>query len=229
MSFPKIPSHPNFPELEEEILSFWKKNKIFEKSISEKSTDEPYRFYDGPPFKNGIPHYGSLLQSFIKDAIPRFWTMKGKRVERKWGRDCHWIYIEQKVQAKLGLVSNKDIEKYGIQKFIEECRQFTDSVVDEREWTIDQIGRRVDFEHPYQTMDNSYMESVWRVFKNLWEKELIYKGKRVSMYSTKLNTAISNFEVQADNSYAEVSDPAITVKFPVRGIWIYWRHFHESS
>jgi isoleucyl-tRNA synthetase len=217
MSFPKIPNHPNFPELEEEILSFWKENKTFEKSINKKSSNEPYRFYDGPPFKNGIPHYGSLLQSFIKDAIPRFWTMKGKRVERKWGRDCHGIYIEQKVQAKLNLISNKDIEKYGIQKFIEECRQFTDSVVDEREWCVDHIGRRVDFEHPYQTMDNSYMESVWRVFKNLWDKWLIYKGKRVSMYSTKLNTAISNFEVQADNSYAEVSDPAITVKFPIRG------------
>lgn len=158
------------------------------------------------------------MQSIIKDAIPRFRTMKGKRVERRWGWDCHGIYIEQKVQAKLGIESNKAVNDFGVEKFIEACREFTDGVVDERYWIVDQIGRWVDMDNAYQTMDNDYMESVMWVFKTLYDKGLIYKGKRVSMYSTKLNTPISNFEVQADNSYAELNDPAITVKFKINDV-----------
>jgi isoleucyl-tRNA synthetase len=219
MSFPKPPSSPNFFELEEEILQYWIDNNVFEKSIETRSKDNPYRFYDGPPFKNGLPHYGHALQSTIKDIIPRFWTMKGKRVERKRWWDCHGIYIEQKVQAKLGLNSNKDIEKYGVDNFIKACYDFTNEINDERDWFIPHLGRWIDFKNAYQTMDTNYMESVRRVFKSLYDKWLIYKGKRVSMYSTKLNTAISNFEVQADNSYADIADPAITVKFPI--IWNY--------
>ncbi len=217
MSFPKIPSHPNFYTLQEEILQFWEENNIFEKSINQRSSDNSYRFYDWPPFKNGLPHYGHALQSTIKDIIPRFWSMKGKKIERKRWWDCHGIYIEQKVQKKLGLESNKDIEAYGIDKFMKACLDFTNEANDEWDRFIPNLGRRVDFRNAYETSSPAYMESVRWVFKNLWEKDLIYKGKRVSMYSTKLNTAISSFEVQADNSYAEIPDPAITVKFPVNG------------
>lgn len=213
--FPEIPTNPDFFKIEEEILNYWKENKIFEKSIEDRPADDVFNFYDGPPFKNWIPHYGSLLQSTIKDAIPRYWTMKGKRVPRKWWWDCHGIYIEQKVQQKLWLESNKDIEQFGVEQFVEECIAFTNSVVDERNWNIDHIGRWVDMQNAYETMSGDYMETVMRVFKQIREKWLIYKGKRVSMYSTKLNTPISNFEVQADNSYADISDPAITVKFPI--------------
>ena len=214
-TFPSIPTNPNFFQIEEEVSRYRRDNHIFEKSIESRSADDVFTFYDWPPFKNGIPHYGSLLQSIIKDAIPRYQTMKGKRVPRKWWWDCHGIYIEQKVQQKLWLESNKDIEKFGVQKFVEECVNFTNSVVDERNWSVDHVGRWVDMENAYETMSSDYMETVMRVFKQIREKWLIYKGKRVSMYSTKLNTPISNFEVQADNSYADISDPAITVKFPI--------------
>lgn len=217
MSFPRIPSHPNFYTLQEEILQFWEEYAIFEKSIDQRSSDNSYRFYDWPPFKNGLPHYGHALQSTIKDIIPRFWSMKGKKIERKRWWDCHGIYIEQKVQKKLGLESNKDIEAYGIDKFMKACLDFTNEANDEWDRFIPNLGRRVDFRNAYETSSPAYMESVRWVFKNLWDKDLIYKGKRVSMYSTKLNTAISSFEVQADNSYAEVPDPAVTVKFPVNG------------
>ena len=213
--FPPISTSPNFFQIEEEILAYRKENKIFEKSVQDRSQDDVFTFYDWPPFKNGVPHYWSLLQSTIKDTIPRYWTMKGKMVPRKWWWDCHGIYIEQKVQAKLWLESNKDIETFGVQKFVEECVKFTNSVVDERNRNIDHIGRWVDMDGAYETMSADYMESVMRVFKQIRDKGLIYKGKRVSMYSTKLNTPISNFEVQADNSYADISDPAITVKFPI--------------
>jgi 8-oxo-dGTP pyrophosphatase MutT (NUDIX family) len=230
MSFPKIPSHPNFFTLQEEILQFWEENNIFEKSINQRSSDNSYRFYDWPPFKNGLPHYGHALQSTIKDIIPRFWSMKGKKIERKRWWDCHGIYIEQKVQKKLGLESNKDIEAYGIDKFMKACLDFTNEANDEWDRFIPNLGRRVDFRNAYETSSPAYMESVRWVFKNLWEKDLIYKGKRVSMYSTKLNTAISSFEVQADNSYAEVPDPAITVKFPVNGFTKYEKteYFREK-
>lgn len=217
MSFPKQPVSPNFFAIEEEILQYWKENKTFERSIETRSEDNPYRFYDGPPFITGLPHYGSLLSSVAKDIVTRFRTQKGKRIERVWGRDCHGFYVEQKVQEKLGLKSNKDIEAHGIKPFIDACYEFTKDVSDQRGWYVDHLGRWVDFQNAYKTMDNDYMESVMRVFKSLREKGLIYEGKRVSLYSTKLNTPISNYEVALDNSYADIADPAITVKFPVNG------------
>lgn len=216
MSFPKIPSHVDFAAIQEEVLQFRKTNKTFEKSIETKSEDNPYRFYDGPPFITGLPHYGGLLSSVVKDVMTRFWTQKGKRIERVRWWDCHGIYVEQKVQEKLWLKSNKEIYEYGIEKFIDACYEYTSNISDQRERYVDHIGRRVDFRNAYKTMDNDYMESVMWVFKSLWEKWMIYKGKRVSLYSTKLNTPISNYEVALDNSYAEIPDPAITVKFPVK-------------
>ena len=213
--FPKVNQRQSFPELEEKVLAFWKENDTFQKSIDSRPAENPYRFYDGPPFITGTPHYGSLLSSIIKDIIPRYQTMQWKRVERKWGWDCHGLPIEEKVQKKLGLKSNKDIEEVGIKKFIEECYTYTRETSAEWDWYIDHIGRWVDTDNAYKTMDQDYMESVMWVFKSMWDKDMIYKGRRVSLYSWKLSTPISNFEVAMDDSYEEVSDPAITVMFPL--------------
>lgn len=217
MPFPKVNPKQSFPEMEENILKFWKQNSIFEKSVEQRPQENPYRFYDGPPFITGTPHYGSLLSSIIKDIVPRYHTMQGKRVERKWGWDCHGLPIEEKVQKKLGLNSNREIEeKVGIKTFIEECYKYTQETSAEWNWYVDHIGRWVDMENAYKTMDQDYMESVMWVFKSMWDKGMIYKGQRVSLYSWKLSTPISNFEVAMDDSYEEVSDPAITVMFPLK-------------
>ena len=202
---------PDFTAIFESVHTYWSDNHIFQTSVDKNPNDNQFRFYDGPPFVTGLPHYGHLASSVAKDVIPRFQTMKGKKVERVRGRDCHGIPIEQKVQTKLGLSSNLDIEKVGIETFINECYDYTRGVSGERKRYIDQFARWVDFDNSYKTMDNDYMESVRRVFKTLWDKWLIYKGKRVSLYSTKLETPISNFEVAMDDTYEEVNDPAITV------------------
>ena len=216
MKFHKVESNPNFFQIEEQISQYWKDNNIFERSIETKSEDKPYRFYDGPPFITGLPHYGHILGSALKDMVTRFRTQKGHRIDRVWWWDCHGIYVEQKVQAKLWLNSNLEIEKYGIDKFIQACYEYTWEISDQWEWYVDHLGRWVDFKNAYKTMDNDYMESVMWVFKSLYDKNLIYKWKRVSLYSTKLNTPISNYEIALDNSYADISDPAITVKFQAK-------------
>ncbi|MCD5374976.1 isoleucine--tRNA ligase [Candidatus Gracilibacteria bacterium] len=213
--FPKVNPKQSFPEMEEKILAFWKENDTFQKSIDNRPEDKPYRFYDGPPFITGTPHYGSLLSSIVKDIVPRYHTMQGKRVERKWGWDCHGLPIEEKVQKKLDLKSNKDIEELGVEKFIQECYKYTQETSAEWDWYIDHIGRWVDTDNAYRTMDQDYMESVIWVFKQMHEKGRVYKGRRVSLYSWKLSTPISNFEVAMDDSYETVSDPAITVMFPL--------------
>ncbi len=211
--FPNISPKQSFPALESEVLAFWKANDTFKKSIESRPEDNPYRFYDGPPFITGTPHYGSLLSSVVKDAVGRYWTMQGRRVDRVWGWDCHGLPIEEKVQKKLGLASNKEIEERGIKEFIDGCYDYTRTTSAEWDWYIDKIGRWVDMDRAYRTMDQDYMESVMWVFKQLWDKGLIYKGKRVSLYSWKLSTPISNFEVAMDDTYQEVNDPAITVRF----------------
>lgn len=211
--FPSISPKQSFPALESEILAYWKANNTFKKSIESRPEDNPYRFYDGPPFITGTPHYGSLLSSIVKDVVGRYWTMRGKRVDRIWGWDCHGLPIEEKVQKKLGLKSNKDIEERGVKEFIDGCYEYTQSTSAEWDWYIDKIGRWVDMDRAYRTMDQDYMESVMWVFSQLWNKGLIYEGKRVSLYSWKLSTPISNFEVAMDDTYQDVNDPAITVKF----------------
>ncbi len=215
MAYPKVNQKQFFPKLEEEVLKFWKENKIFEKSIESRPAENPYRFYDWPPFITWTPHYGSLLSSICKDVVPRYHTMKWKRCERVWGWDCHGIPIEDKVQKELWLHSNKEIEDNGIDKFIEWCYRYTRDTSAEWERYIDHIGRWVDFKNSYKTMDKNYMESTIWVFKTLYDKWMIYKGQRISLYSWKLSTPISNFEIAMDDSYEEVSDPAITVMFPV--------------
>ncbi len=208
---------PLFPALEEGISAHWTAERIFERSIDERPADKGFTFYDGPPFATGLPHYGHLLQSAIKDAVPRYWTMQGYRVPRKWGWDCHGLPIENIIEKELKLGSKREIEAHGIDKFNAACR--TAIFAYEKEWGkyISRLGRWVEFEDSYKTMDNSYIESVWWVFSELYKKEHIYKGLRVSLYCPRCATPISNFEVAMGNSYIDREDPAIYVKFPVRG------------
>ena len=211
----KLPQSDSFPELEAKALAFWKENKIFEKSVENAPKDNLYVFYDGPPFISGLPHYGHLLGSIAKDVIPRYWTMKGKRVERVWGWDAHGLTVENKVQKKLGIKNKRDIEKFGLEKFIQECYKYTSEVSAEWEWYIDRIGRWVDFKNAYKTIDQNYMESEIWAFKQLYDKGLIYEGIRTSLFCTTCGTPVSNFEVAMDNTYKDMEDPSVTVKFPV--------------
>ncbi|MBI2031163.1 MAG: isoleucine--tRNA ligase [Candidatus Levybacteria bacterium] len=210
---PKI----NFPQMEEEIIKYWKENKIFEKSVESRPKDKKWTFLDGPPFITGLPHYGSLLSSIPKDVFPRFWAMKGYRVRRVWGWDCHGLPAENKVEEKLGIKRKKDIEeKIGIKKFIDECKLYVENVSSEWEWYIDHIGRWVDFKNAYKTMDFSYMESVMWVFKQMYDKGYIYKGLRVSLYCPHCSTPISNFEVAMDSdNYKDMKDLASVYKYQI--------------
>lgn len=211
----KVDGMPKFPELENEITSFWKDNGIFQKSVDQRSADNSYSFVDGPPFVTGVPHYGTLLPSIAKDVVPRYWTMKGKRVRRVFGWDCHGLPIEEKVNKKFGIKSSVQLEsEMGVDKYVQECRNWVNSCSDDWGWYIDKIGRWVDMDNAYYTMNTSYMESVIWAFKNIHDKGLIYKGKRVSMYSTDTGTPVSQFEVAMDNdNYRDIKDLSIFVKF----------------
>jgi len=216
--FKKISPKQSYSEMEKQILSFWKKENIFQKSVDNRSSDKVYSFYDGPPFITGVPHYGTLLSSIVKDCIPRFWTMKGYRVERRWGWDCHGLPAENMVEKKLGIKSKKEIEDViGIDKFNEACFLETSKIADEWENVIDRIGRWVEFKGAYKTMDNDYMESVWWAFGELNKKELIYEDVRVSLYCPRCSTPLSNFEIAMDNSYQEDKDPSVYVKLELEG------------
>lgn len=205
----------NFSELENGITSFWQEHDIFQKSLQLREGGERYIFYDGPPFITGTPHYGSLLPSIAKDVIPRYQTMNGKYVERIWGWDCHGLPIENKVEKELGINNRRDIEKFGIRKFIDSCYKYTRNTSAEWRWYIDKIGRWVDMDNSYKTMDQDYMESVIWVFKQMWDKKMIYEGVRTSLYCTRCGTPVSNFEIAMDNSYEDMEDPAVTIKFPI--------------
>lgn len=214
--FKNIPQNVNFVSLEEETINFWKDKKIFEKSIESRPEGDNYSFYDGPPFITGMPHHGHLLSSIAKDVIPRYWTMKGKRVRRVWGWDCHGLPAENKVEELLGLKNKKDIESIGIKKYIDACYDYVQNVSQEWPWYIDHIGRWVDLNHAYKTMDLNYMESVMWVFSEIYKKDLIYKGNRISLYCPRCSTPLSNFEIAMDNSYKDVEDPAISIKFKLK-------------
>ena len=180
--------------MEEEILNFWRKEKIFQKSIDNRPKDKPFSFYDGPPFATGLPHYGHLLAGTIKDVIPRYKTMRGFRVERRFGWDTHGLPVEYEVEQTLGLKGRHEIEHFGEGSFNEKCRSIVLRYT--REWreTVDRMARWVDFENDYKTMDIDFMESVWWVFKRLWDKELIYEVMKVVPYSWRVSTPLSNFE-----------------------------------
>jgi isoleucyl-tRNA synthetase len=216
--FKPVDPKVNFPQLEEETLSYWKENKIFEKSVESRSEDKKWTFLDGPPFVTGLPHYGSLLSSLPKDLFGRYWTMKGYRVRRVWGWDGHGLPIENKVETKLGIKSKKEIEDVvGVKKFIDECKFYVNEVSDEWEWYIDKIARWVDFKNAYKTWDTPYMESVMWVFKQMYEKGFVYKGLRVSLYCPHCATPISNFEVAMDaDNYKEIIDHGTTYKYKLQ-------------
>ena len=207
----------NFPGLEERVIAYWKEHKIFEKSIESRPAGKTWTFLDGPPFITGLPHYGTLLSSIPKDLFPRYFTMKGYRVRRVWGWDCHGLPAENKVETKLGIKRKKDIvEKVGVKKFIDECKTYVSEVSGEWEWYVDHIGRWVDFKNAYKTMDTPYMESVMWVFKQMYDKKLIYKGLRVSLYCPHCVTPISNFEVAMDpDNYKEIKEPAAVFMYPL--------------
>lgn len=213
--FAQVSSKVDLAALEEEVLKFWQKNNIFEKSVAKNSKDNYWTFLDGPPFITGNPHYGTLLSSIPKDVFPRFKTMQGYYVRRVWGWDCHGLPAENKVETKLGLKSKREIEeKIGVKKFIEECKLYVSDVSKEWEWYIDHIGRWVDFKHAYKTMDKDYMESVMWVFSQMYKKNYIYKGLRVSLYCPHCATPISNFEVAMDaDNYKETEDYGTIYKY----------------
>lgn len=218
-TFKVVSPNINFPETEEEILKFWKENKTFEKSVKKDSPNGDWTFLDGPPFVTGMPHYGSLLSSLPKDVFGRYYTMKGYHVRRVWGWDGHGLPIENKVEGELEVSRKKDIEeKIGVKKFIERCLFYVNQVSGEWEWYVDHIGRWVDFKNAYKTWDLPYMESVMWVFKQMYDKDYIYKGLRVSLYCPHCSTPISNFEVAMDaDNYKDLKDPATVYKYPLKG------------
>ncbi|HMS50140.1 MAG TPA: isoleucine--tRNA ligase [Candidatus Saccharibacteria bacterium] len=204
-------------EYEKDLVAQWKKNKTFEKSIELRPKENSYVFYDGPPFISGVPHHGTLLSSIVKDAVPRYQTMKGKRVERRWGWDCHGLPAERFTEKKLGIHSRQEVIEYGIEKYIKATRENMIQTSGEWEDVVDRIGRWVDFKGAYKTMDKDYMESVWWAFKELYEKSKIYEGEKVLMYCTLDGTPLSKAEVTMDaGAYQDVTDPSVYVKFKLK-------------
>ncbi len=203
-------------DIEEGILEFWNKDNTFQKSLEKTKNGKPYIFYDGPPFATGLPHYGHLLASILKDVFPRFFTMNGRYVERKWGWDCHGLPIENVAEKELKINSKDEIEKLGVKKFNDFCR--TKVLTYAKEWkkTIDRIGRWVDFEGGYKTMDKDYIESVWWAFKQLYDKGYIYEGEKILMYCPRCSTPLAKSEIAMDNSYKKVKDTSLVVKFKLK-------------
>lgn len=202
-------------EYEKALVDWWKKNQTFEKSVEQRPAHDSYVFYDGPPFITGMPHHGTLLSSIVKDAVPRFWTMRGKRVERRWGWDCHGLPAENFVEKQLGITDRREIgTKWSLEEYILKARESMVANSETWEGTIDRIGRWVNFRGAYRTMDKDFMESVWWAFKTLYEKGKIYEGRKVLMYDTKFCTPVSKSEVTMDNdAYQTVTDPSAYVKF----------------
>lgn len=211
--FREIKKEETFPQIEERVLALWDKDDSFKKSLDSRPESEPYTFYDGPPFATGLPHYGHLLAGTIKDIVPRYWTMKGKRVPRGFGWDCHGLPIESLVQNELGLAGVAEIQKLGVDKFNETCRSKVLKYTSEWKTTVRRMGRWVDFDKGYKTMDKNFMESVWWVFKQCFDKGLIYQGYRIQPYSPALATPLSNFET--NQGYKDRQDPSLTLIFPL--------------
>lgn len=205
-------------EYEKDTVNYWKQNNTFQKSIELRPKENSYVFYDGPPFISGVPHHGTLLSSIVKDAVPRYQTMKGKRVERVWGWDAHGLPAERYTEKKLGINSRQEVIEYGIENYITATRANMLETSSLWEDTIDRIGRWVDFKGAYKTMDKQYMESIWWAFKTLYEKGKIYEGEKVLMYCTLDATPLSKAEVTMDaGAYQDVTDPSVYVKFKFHG------------
>ncbi|MFX0081636.1 MAG: isoleucine--tRNA ligase [Candidatus Hodarchaeota archaeon] len=206
----------SYNEKEIELIQFWKDNKIFEKSVEQRPENNPYIFYDGPPFATGLPHYGHILSFVTKDVFPRYWTMKGYHCERKWGWDCHGLPIESICEEALNLRQKNEIYEMGISEFNEFCRSKVLWYTNEWKNTVDRMGKWIEFENSYKTMDNTYMETVWYIFKKIYMEGFVYKGKKVLYYCPRCETPLSNFEISMDNSYKDVTEESVTAKFKLK-------------
>ncbi len=218
--YPDIQAKADFPALEQEILDYWKKDETFKKSVAlrdagEKGSNE-YVFYDGPPFANGLPHYGHLVTGYVKDIIPRYQTMRGRRVERRFGWDCHGLPAEMDTEKFLGISGRAAISEFGIGKFNETCKQRVLMYTNEWQQTVTRQARWVAFDNDYKTMDLPYMESIIWAFKELYKKGLMYEGVRILPYSWAAETPVSNFETRMDNCYREREDPSVTIMFTLK-------------
>ena len=211
--FREVKRDESFPSLEERVLDLWDRDHSFEKSLSKDQNNETFNFYDGPPFATGLPHYGHLLAGTIKDIVPRYWTMKGKTVPRRFGWDCHGLPIESLIQNELELAGVAEIRAFGEDRFNESCRGAVLKYTGEWRKTVRRMGRWVDFDRDYKTMDTPFMESVWWVFKQCFDKGLIYQGYRIQPYSPALATPLSNFET--NQGYKDRQDPSLTLIFPI--------------
>jgi isoleucyl-tRNA synthetase len=205
----------SFPQLEEGIVRFWEENGTFKKSVSQREGSPEYVFYDGPPFATGLPHFGHFVPGTIKDIIPRYKTMRGYHVERRFGWDCHGLPVENLIEKELGLNSKTDIEKYGIAEFNEKCRASVLRYTEEWRSIVTRLGRWVDFDNDYKTMDPDYMETIWWIMKRLWDKGLVYEGHYILPYCPRCSTVLSTHELSL-GGYKDVHDPAITIRFKVR-------------
>lgn len=214
--FRPVSNKMSFPQMEEGVLAFWQEHDTFKKSLENRQDSKEYIFYDGPPFATGLPHYGHLLAGIIKDIAPRYQTMRGHFVERRFGWDCHGLPIEALAQDKLGLAGTADIVSTGVDVFNETCRSMVLTYVEEWRRIVTRMGRWVDFDNDYKTMDISFMETIWWVFRQLWDQGRVYKSHRIMPYSWKLNTPLSNFE--AGSNYQDVQDPAITVRVKLNNV-----------
>ena len=217
MTYPQVDPQPNFPTLEEGVLARWERDQTFEKSVAARPSgdngDNEFIFYDGPPFANGMPHYGHLLTGFVKDAVPRYQTMRGRHVDRRFGWDCHGLPAEVEAEKELGIAGHPAIAEFGIDKFNDACRTSVLRYTDEWERYVTRQARWVDFENGYKTLDTPYMESVMWAFRTLWDKGLIYEGFRVLAYCWRCETPLSNTETRMDDVYRDRQDPALTVAF----------------
>ncbi|MCY2956544.1 MAG: isoleucine--tRNA ligase [Planctomycetota bacterium] len=215
--YPEVEQQANYPRLEEAALEYWRSQGTFQRSVDQRSAgahgSNEYVFYDGPPFANGLPHYGHLLTGYVKDVVPRYQTMRGKRVERRFGWDCHGLPAEMEAEKALQVSGREAITAFGIDKYNDACRQSVLRYTKEWQNYVTRQARWVDFEHDYKTMDRSYMESVIWAFKKLWDKGLVYEGHRVMPYSWAMQTPVSNHEMRMDDATRPRQDPAITVAF----------------
>jgi isoleucyl-tRNA synthetase len=213
--YPQVPAHPSFPQLERETLKIWEADDTFVASVEARPAGEngsnEFVFYDGPPFANGLPHYGHLLTGYVKDVVPRYQTMRGRRVERRFGWDTHGLPAEVEAERQLGITHKSEIEQMGIAEFNEACRTSVLRYTGEWQDYVTRQARWVDFDHDYKTLDLDYMESVMWAFKTLWDKGLVYSGFRVLWYCWRCETPLSNSETRMDDVYRDRQDPAVTV------------------
>ena len=201
---------------EEEILDFWENHQTFEKSVNQRPIEKQYVFYDGPPFATGLPHYGHILSFTVKDLFPRYWTMKNYRVERKWGWDCHGLPIENICEQQLAIKHKKDIIEMGVDEFNEYCRSKVLWYTKEWKRTVRRMGKWIEFDNAYKTMDTTYMETIWYIFKKIYDEGYVYKGKKILLYCPRCETPLSNFEIQMDNSYHNITESAVIAKFKLK-------------